>query len=66
MGKKNRNLRLDNEWKHNYCKEATGIIIDLAKLVQNMPDDLKRRINRLKAASAIYDQIQKNSEVFIP
>jgi hypothetical protein len=69
MGKHSRNLRLDNEWKGNYCAEATGIIVDLVNALgghQKLSPELLRRINRLKAASKLYDELIRQRNVFVP
>lgn len=66
MGRKSRKQRLDNEWLGNYAKEATKIIIDLSALVKDMPEEMTRRINRLKGATLVYDAIKKNQERFVP
>lgn len=66
LGRKSRDRRVELEWLHNYGREATGIIIDLCKLVPELPEDVKKRINRLKMASALWDEIKRKKEVFVP
>jgi len=54
MGKRSRNIKLDNEWKTSYCREATSIIEDLYVFIgEQIPPKLNQRILRLKAASVI-------------
>lgn len=70
MGKKNREMRLQNEWLKNYSGESTGIIIslvgELAKHKCEIPEPLKVRIQRLKAATDLWNEIQRNKDVFVP
>ncbi len=68
MGRKNRELKLKSEWLNNYCKEATGIIIDCLNVIQDdvRNESIVKRIKRLKAASAVWDEIQKNKDKFVP
>lgn len=68
MGKKSRETKLTNEWLNNYAKESTGIILDLLGWIgePGVPPKLAKRIQRLKAASALWDEIQRKRDVFVP
>lgn len=69
MGRKNRDLKLELEWLQKYGKEATGIIMDLLLFIgpiSPIPTALDQRVKRLKAASAIWDEIRKQKDVFVP
>ena len=70
MGRRSRDIRLHNEWLTNYAKESTGIIMallaELAKDGKALPEALTTRIKRLRAAGALWDEIQKNKDKFVP
>lgn len=67
MGKRNRRIKLTNEWLNNYAKEATGIIISLVAEARKgmilLPGPLLTRIARLEAASTIWDAINKKENI---
>lgn len=62
MGRKSRALREELEWRGKYCKEATGIIMDLMAEFRKsnlfLPPEMMQRISRLRQATAVWTAIK--------